>query len=301
MPSQMPPATQARIAAIAADREHGASWLARAALDAVAGCASESRQRSVAGALAELRRCIAALIAARPGMAAVRNRLEQLRAEIEAAAPTARDGATLLRLAGARARQLAAAAEAAERRAAEQAAVLLQPGEVVMTASASGTVLAALQLAGPRLRRVLAAESRRPDGPGYGLSVVQQLRAAGSAAEVVPDEALEVRVGEATRVLLGADTVLRNGSLINGAPSLALARAAHRAGVPLVAVFDSTKLDRWSDPERAEVPAGFERVPAALVGSYVTEAGPHTWEALWAAASRHPTTAPPSSGPLITC
>ena len=276
MPARLSRRARARVEALRADRAHGASWLARAALRAVAASARESRARTLAGAHAQVRALADALAATRPGMTAPRVWLTRLAAEADRLAAEPPPPALFLERVAARADALAAAARRAEEAAAAAAAGLIAANDVVFTASASGTVVEACRRAARagRLAAVLAAESRSDDGASHGEAVARALGESGVRVEVVPDAEIARRAGEATRALLGADTLYPDGSVLNGRPSLALARAARAAGRPVLVACESAKLDRWSSSPGGAPPRGFDLVPAELVSLYVTEYGP---------------------------
>lgn len=156
----------------------------------------------------------------------------------------------------------------------------------VATCSRSETVLAALaEVAVP----VVVGESR------LGCEGVATAEALGARATLVPDAVLPGTLAglsgrPATEsVLLGADAVLPDGSVVNRTGSYPLALAAEREDRPVRVVatrdkvraeggFDaterepSTALYDGDDPVATATPL-FERVPARLVDAVVTEDG----------------------------
>lgn len=266
------------VAAIANDREHGASWLARRALTVVDQCAQQSSARSPADLLQEVAACANALIEARPGMAPLRFWMEWLLRDLGSAAENATTLDDLRSAISTLVASLIAESERAGRAVVENAVARLPADSVIFTASFSQTIVDALKLArrDGKLRGVLAAESVDPSGHRYGHDLASALRPSGVAVEVVPDEAIAARIADATRVWLGADSVFADGSVLNGAPSLKLAVAAKQAGRPVEIVCESAKIDRWSDPGAVVAPPGVDRIPADLIDVVITDAG--TWE-----------------------
>jgi translation initiation factor 2B subunit (eIF-2B alpha/beta/delta family) len=247
------------------DRERGARELAGHALATLAQAAAVTP----AGSVAELR-----------------TRLEELAEELATTRPTmapiaywtGRFGAALAGLAGedlpafrqaaaGAARALQAEAQEAGEHIAAAAAWLLRPGCRVATASYSSLVVAAL-LAGPRPLEVTVLASVGPQGRSAGRDVVDRLAAHGLGATQVEDAQAQRAGREADVVLIGADAVWPDGSVVNGVPSRALAAAAHEAGRPVYALAERAKvLARPSDPEEP----GFEVVPADLLTAIIDE------------------------------
>lgn len=269
----MHPLVEQEIETVRADRTHGASWLARRALAVVGRAIALEPDASAGEVVAIVRETSRRLIEARPGMAPVRNWLERLQADARLLAAQATGPQALRAAMRARVRELVRRAEAAGELAARGAASRMRPGERVFTASFSATVVRACQLAwqAGKLGGVLAAESRAPDGVAYGNEVRRLLSAAGTPVAVAGDAELASQVGLASLVLIGADSVLRDGSVLNGTPTLALARAARAASVPVWVVCEAAKLDHWTDPATLHPELGFDLVPPELVDVVITE------------------------------
>jgi PncC family amidohydrolase len=270
---------RAQIAAIRADELHGASWLARAALRTIGLYARDAPDDSPSELLEQVHACARELIDARPGMAPVRVWLERLLNDVAELAGENPDPAALRVAIASRADELAKRSEQAERQAAENAVARLAPNSVVFTATYSQTILEASRLAGQsgKLRRLLVAESTGPIGHHYGQQLADALAAAGVAAEVVADVATPARVPEADRIWLGADAVLRDGSVLNGMPSLLLARAAREHDRPVEIICESAKIEPSGGSGALAgavvVPSGMDRIPGELIGTVITETG----------------------------
>ena len=119
---------------------------------------------------------------------------------------------------------------------ARSAEPLLADGAVVLTHSASSTVMEALAFAhrqGKALR-VLAAES---NPGGEGRAVVTELSRAGVTAELISDHAVPSALEEADLALTGADWISLT-AVTNKVGTAALCRAAqHRAKTGLLPLF----------------------------------------------------------------
>jgi translation initiation factor 2B subunit (eIF-2B alpha/beta/delta family) len=248
-----------RVQRVAEDDAHGASWLAKEAVEAVA-LAIELGEDPV-----ELGR---ELVAARPAMAAIPGALGRVLAAGRSPEQMVEEAHALV---------------AARERASKAIAVLLEPyiEGVLMTHSASGTVREALEHTPPD--RVVCTVSE-PGGEGRGLA--EDLRALGIAVDLVADEDGPHAAGTVDVVLVGADTVFPDGTLINKAGTGALAKAAKEAGKPVLVACEVIKLAPTEprDPNEKR----FELVSPDLIDLYVTEEGVHAPDEIAALIDRTP-------------
>jgi len=76
-----------------------------------------------------------------------------------------------------------------------------------------------------------------------GLSALNELKASGVNARILPDSSISEALEGADVLLMGCDAVLRGGSPVNRSGSRAAAITAREAGVPVYIVCDSSKLD----------------------------------------------------------
>jgi translation initiation factor 2B subunit (eIF-2B alpha/beta/delta family) len=305
------------------DREHGSAYLSLRALEVLRDRAAAleagaelpgTGAGSAATAAASTRRgwieLAGALVAGQPAMTALLNRVDEvMSAALEGPAPSAPDGARLERRMAATAQAVLHEALAAEDGVAAAAARRVA-GRSVLTLSLSGTVLQALLTAVPPPRRVVVCESR-PGGEGQTLA--RRLAERGIEAAVVPDAAVAWALERfaAELLLVGADTVLPDGAVVNKVGTRPAALAAHAAGVPVMAAAARAKIAAegrvWTgEGEEVSVPearpdvtvAGdgptaawqsplFERTPAELVDAIVTEAGAFGPAEVRAVAARH--------------
>jgi translation initiation factor 2B subunit (eIF-2B alpha/beta/delta family) len=145
-------------------------------------------------------------------------------------------------------------------------------GATVMTHSASATVREAFSHSPPA--KVLCTVSR-PVEEGRGLA--DECREAGLDVELVDDDEGAGRVAETTLLLIGADTVFRDGAVCNKVGTIPLARAAQAAGVPTVVATEVIKLAPVPGAQAPDL-ADFERelfemIPPDLITEFVTEEG----------------------------
>lgn len=252
----MHPIIEERAKLIAEDRVHGAGWLARQAVEALAEAVSAGADPLESG-----RR----LAEARPAMAAVAGAVGRVLAA----------GKTSEQLV----EQCRALIERRDR-AAHSIAVLLKPDlqGTVMTHSASATVREALLHAGPG--RVVCTVS---EPHGEGRPFAEDLTGEGLAVELVTDEDAAHAVGSVSALLLGADSVFRDGSLVNKTGTSPLAAAANDAGVPVLVACETFKLAPFEPPEEGLAgwvrggplsdEEAFDLTPPDRIDRYVTEEG----------------------------
>ncbi len=276
------------VRSITADSEHGAAHLSIRALEVLrdrAAVATAERAEfgtDPDGEWDELAELAGRLLETRPSMAVLRNRINRAMARAADADPDATGAPAVLEatLAGLE-RALAADDDAA-------ATASEHIDGAVATLSRSDTVLEAIRGGDPS--RVFVAESRPAR---EGIDVAEGLAAAddldcpvtvhtdAAAAHVLSSEAID-------RVVVGADTIRPDGSVVNKTGTRTLALAAAREGIP-VSVFAAT--DKVSTREAVNLESGdrsavydgdadldvvnptFDVTPADCIDGFVTERG----------------------------
>jgi translation initiation factor 2B subunit (eIF-2B alpha/beta/delta family) len=156
----------------------------------------------------------------------------------------------------------------------------------VLTLSRSGTVVAALRQADPLPHIIIAASE-----PGReGVAVAEALSHDGIDVTLLPDAAVATILarGEVDVVLVGADTVLPNGDVVNKVGTLAAALSARTYQVPcyVVAATDKVSTDatpHLEDADSSDVYDGdailnvvaplFEVTPMRYFSGLITEDG----------------------------
>ncbi|WP_276255705.1 NUDIX domain-containing protein [Halomontanus rarus] len=294
------------VRSVAADDEHGAATLSIRALEVLrdrAGLLASERDRAGGdGELAdeggderegededrdELAVLARRLLEARPSMAVLRNRVNRT-------------------MAGANRRDAEAVLESAlagiDRALETDADAAANAGEyatgTVLTLSRSGTVLEALS-GSDSLDRVFVAESR-PACEGRG--VAERLAADGDLPVTLHTDAAAAHVlarEDIDRVLVGADTVLPDGRVINKTGTRGVAIAAAHEGVPVFVVAAGDKVSpratvslesgTGSEVYDGDAPVDvanptFDVTPAEYVDTVVTEDGPRSTDEIEALA-----------------
>jgi len=269
-----------RVAELRADREHGASWMARRAVEALADVA-EAPAATAEELLEHLLAAGRELASSRPGVGAVAGAVGRLLAA--AAANTALEVDDFQRLV----REEADALVNGRLRAAASIAIQLQDrleDAVVLTHSASATVREAL-LHTPPERVICTVSSPQDEGRAFS----EALRENGLDVELVEDEQAPSRLEWASLLLVGADTVFRDGALINKVGTTILAEAAAADNVPVVVACEVVKLAPFVSADAPELTAPeFELTPAELIDCVVTEEGTVSPEEIRALVDRTP-------------
>lgn len=274
-----------RIIEVCNDREHGARWLVREAVQILrdtsrlAAISPEERMRLLVRYARQIAR-------SRPAMAALSSAVSRV--------VCAEDGPDVV---AREAEQLLAEYDSATERIAEHAGPLLH-GQI-MTCSISGTVLEVLLAQRQRIEGVIALEGR----PRYeGREMARDLARQGLPVTLVTDAQADIFLPQCQAVVVGADSVLVNGDVLNKAGTALLGWAARGRNIPLYVLCETLKISprRWveHDPaylernlalleekEPEEVLAGplpgvavrnfyFDRTPHRLVTQIITEQGP---------------------------
>ena len=250
------------------DRSHGASWMARRAVETLAEL-TKLEVRSCDDLLERLRWAGRQLAACRPGVGAVAGAVGRVLAA--AGHESHLDIDSLRRVI----QEEAYALDDARRRAAASITIQLRErldGATVLTHSASGTVREAFQQTEPA--KVICTVS---EPVGEGRAFAEEWRAAGLDTELVEDADAPARIADISLLLIGADTVFRDGTICNKVGTIPLARAAAEAGVPTVVAAEVIKLapvPGSQAPELAEIERSlFELVDPDLITEVVTEEG----------------------------
>ncbi len=277
------PGLEAAVAELTADREHGASWMARRTVETLVEVAERSFESSAElfDTLVEAGRKLAE---SRPGVGAIAGAAGRVLAA--ANAHQFLDPDELRRLVEEEAQSILHGRE----RAAASIAVQLCPrleGATVLTHSASATVREALIHTPPAKAVCTVSE---PVGEGRGFA--DELREQGLSVDLVRDEDAPAALDGATIFLIGADTVFRDGTLCNKIGTTTLAEAAQKRQVPTIVACEIVKLapiDVASAPEQSEAERElFEMTPPDLLTEIVTEEGAVTPDAVAALVDRTP-------------
>jgi len=259
----------AAVEELTADREHGASWMARRTVEAMLEVSETPFETSseLFDALVDAGRKLAEC---RPGVGAIAGAAGRVLAA--ANAHTFLEPDQLRQLVCEEGNALLQARE----RAAASIAIQLQErlvDAVVLTHSASGTVREALVHTPPA--RAICTVS---EPVGEGRAFAEELRGEGLEVDLIEDAEAPGALDDATLFLIGADTVFHDGTLNNKIGTTAIAEAAAARKVPTIVACEIIKLapiEASAAPEPSEAERTlFELTPPELLAEIVTEEGP---------------------------
>ena len=248
-----------RVERIANDDVHGASWLAKEAVEAVAEAIELGEDPVDLGRQ---------LVRARPAMGAIAGALGRMLAAGRTPEQMVEEARALVE---------------SRERASKAIAVIASPHmqKVVMTHSASSTVREVLQHTPPD--RVVCTTS---EPVGEGRDLAEQLRQEGLTVELVDDSDAEHAVQTVSLLLVGADTVFRDGSLVNKVGTAGLAKAAKEAGVPVFVACEVIKLSPAGPRDPGE--ERFDLTGPEHIDLFLTEEGQFAPEDIGALIDRTP-------------
>lgn len=271
---------------LAADREHGAAELAQQALAWMAELVQSSQAASPANLFAELAEEARELASARHGMAPIRNLLNQWLAHLQISLDLPMD--VFRPLALQIAEGLGQISQRAANDIAQHARELIPRASVIFTHSYSSTVERVFTAARNLNIKAIVTEAR----PGFeGRRLARVLAEGGIPVTFITEAQTTLFIGESDLVIVGADTILKDGTLVHKAGTCLIALAALQANVPFYVCCESLKLDREHvaadvmeefDPEELEAPRVdrvtarnhyFDLTPPQLIAGYITERG----------------------------
>ena len=275
---------------IGADKKSGASELAVKALEVLKTVSGLAGAADTDSLIREIRETAGALEKSRPSMAALRN---CMRRAIGLADSQISKSGNLhdSRLGGLNPSDGSADEVAALRRIYEEAitrtekeilsnkkrsvsnaADFIRDGAVIVTCSYSSTLNEEFREAAGQGKKLTLLVLQSHSGEiSYGYCTLEKLEDCGLNSRLVADDAIEEALVGADYVMLGADTVFADGSVLNGYPSRSLSVAASRKNRPVYIICDSSKLSPDSGAGKPE--DGFEIIPANAVAALITETG----------------------------
>ncbi|MDY6834986.1 MAG: hypothetical protein SVY53_09340 [Chloroflexota bacterium] len=258
------------------DIDHGASYLSREAVATLGFVAQTSKAKNQQQLLNEFTETANLLIDARPSMMAIQNMVQALsqkvyqKAEIDITLDELKSSISSM------SKQSIEDSLIASERVSRLASQLVEDNDIVMSCSYSATIIQALKLAkiSGRCFSVVLAESHTRNGSNYGGVTAKELDSLGIACQVIADTYIQYHILQSSKIIVGIDTIIANGSIVNGKPSYVLATEAKQAGIPFIAIGEASKLDRHGYFNRqSNLEVGFEVIPAELITAIITEQG----------------------------
>lgn len=279
------PRVKEAIKAIELDRERGASQLAQGALETLRLAVEESEAETLSEFLREVREAGRELARARPSMAPLLNSVGKAVYLIEENSGRL-SLEELKSFASSKIDGLILESKASLRKIAGLASKVLK-GKTVVTHSFSSTAVEAIKTA--RAKRAIVSESR----PLLeGRRTAAELSRSGIPTALVVDAALGLFAPKADVALVGCDSILADGSVVNKVGTYALGLIARDNGLPFYAAAETLKIDPRSlsgggveleEMDPGEVAGGlpnvevknvyFDVTPSRLITGIITEKG----------------------------
>lgn len=278
-----------RIRAIKEDVRKGGSELSRSALADVCDYADACDVKTAMELKAELMDLAMQAQQARPSMAVLWNVLQRW---IELMSGMPLDDLDKARqFAADKARLLSETSERAGKQITQQISPQVVPGSVVMVHSYSTTVMQVLESLQGSEFKVIMTESR----PGIeGRRMARKLSELQVPTTYITEAQIGIFMRFADLVLIGADSVLQDGSIVNKAGTYMIALAAHDQDVPVWVAAESFKHSpthadevelEEMDADELQLPEidfirprniYFDITPAKLISTWVDENGYRT-------------------------
>lgn len=273
-----------RISAVREDREHGSRWLVRETIQILRDLATQaqSQQGTDPSHMSQIYEVGKQLAYARPSMAALASAVGRV-LHVQGGPSAVKHAAE----------QLLNDYDTAIARIATQAAPFLKG--TLMTCSISGTVLEVFEAHKATIEQVITLEGR----PRYeGRDMARSLSHQGIPVTLITDAQADIFLPFCNSVIVGADSILANGDVLNKAGTALLGWAAQGHHVPFYVLCETLKISphSWSttsyeenlamleEKEGTEVleqPTNgvtarnfyFDHTPAQLVSKVITEQG----------------------------
>jgi translation initiation factor 2B subunit (eIF-2B alpha/beta/delta family) len=220
-----------RIAMIYNDREHGSRWLVREAISILYDIATQATS-SPEKIVQQLQQAGNELANARPAMAALAGAVRRILNASGGSEGMAREAAKLL---------------IEFDSAIEQITSYARPflTGTIMTHSLSGTVLEVITNCLSQIKQVIVLEGR----PRYeGREVARKLSTGNATITLITDAQADIFLPQCHAVVVGADSILANGDILNKAGTALLAWAAHGHRIPFYVLCETLKISphNWS-------------------------------------------------------
>ena len=273
-----------RIQAVREDREHGSRWLVRETIQILLDLATQvqSQQGNETHHMSRLYDVGKQLAQARPSMAALASAVGRV-LRVEGGSDAVKQSAE----------QLLRDYDTATSRIATHAAPFLKG--TLMTCSISGTVQEVFTAHRATIKQVIALEGR----PRYeGREMARALSQQGIAVTLITDAQADIFLPQCNAIVVGADSILSNGDVLNKAGTALLGWAAQGHHVSFYVLCETLKISSksWSETDEKENMAMleekegtevlehpiqgvtarnfyFDHTPAQLVSKVITERG----------------------------
>ena len=262
-----------KIQQIKQDHTNGASQIARNALDVLKFFVQTNKTKTSSDFKIEFRKVGMQLFEARPNMAPVQNLIAQTVYKVLAQDEC--NPVSIRNFALSTIDKLYKQSLLAVKESAQNAATIIKDGGVIVTCSFSSTVCETFKTGKKQEKhfKVFVAEST-VDATSYGKATAQFLESIKIPATVFADSAISRYLSNSNCVLVGADSLLCDASIINGTPTLDIAVEAKKQDKSFYSVCETTKANISSyHGKQLDLEYGFECIPANLITGIITEKG----------------------------
>ena len=262
-----------KIKEIESDKTNGASQIARNALGVLRFFICTSKHnvyRSFVNDFSDVGR---RLFVARINMASIQNVVAQIVYEVITLDENDMD--VVKKFALSRIDDLCNQSKNAVKKSAKHATTCIGDCACIVTCSDSSTVCESIKVAKLQGKsfEVFVAESKS-NSHRYGQVLADFVQSINVPVEIFPDKHIKKYVTKSNCALVGADSILCDGSVINGTPTNELAVSAKECRIPFYSVCESSKLNTSSFlGKKVDLKKGFDLTPPNLVTGIITEKG----------------------------
>ena len=242
------------------DKTHGASQLARQAVSVLKVAAERSQTKSTDEFWQEQKEIGERLMLARPAMAPVFNIVARLVDAISGKV-VAMELDSVRHFAISKANEIVGDSLQAITQIARYGSELIADGDRIMTHSYSSTVMAMLKAAFTQHGNVEVITTRSGPG-GSGEMTARELGLYGMTVTFIDDTAIGLYLSAANKVVVGADRICADGSLVNSIGTYQLALAGKKASIPFYVLCETLKFDPRVSSDEVDLE---EKEPSELI------------------------------------
>ena len=256
---------------MAYDKINGASYLGRKAIEAIDAAAYHSTAQTNSDLFRDVLMIVTKMRIVQPNMASIRNTTGRLLHDIDSACQTSKSVTEYKKLIERLARKaLANCISAAELVSTNLSNMIIRKHRI-LTHSYSNTVRRAIQLCSNRELQVYVTES----GPTFeGKTLARELIELGFTTTVLSDTTTGAFPIKFDAVVIGADSILADGSIINKAGTKDITRAARQYSIPVYVAAERSKLDIMQFlGSPLHLNEMFDLTPGEFLTSIITEEG----------------------------
>jgi translation initiation factor eIF-2B subunit delta len=263
-----------KIKEIKNDRIHGANWLSRKTLKILKYGIEKTEVKDKKEFLKEIRGLGKRLVEAKPTMTPILNNVSEVIYKLSEESEM-RDLSSLRRWGISKIDELLKRSNLAFKNCIRYGAEIIEENDKIMTCSYSSTICEVFKISKGKKVNVKIAQSkflsadRQDKSQNYGEITSKILKDYGISNEIIPDKDIEKYISKVKKVLVGADTILRDGSLINGTPTQKIALAA-KERVPFYVICERAK---FNINKKIRLEEGFDLTPPESITEIVTEFG----------------------------